>query len=257
MQALVGCGADTEAAARWIAERPDLLTMRTEHTQETALHWLAIEGAHHAVEALARAGADVNALDSSGATPLMSAVYLGQPHMVRVLLRLGANPNGCSPGTGTVLHHWARSPDPEVLQLLLAAGTEVDAVDDMGETALFALVSRSGTLLRMQDPAMAAKVAPFLESMNLPLEMPADRPEDLAEAVCALVAAGADVEREAFGCTPLTEAAEAGDLAMVRTLLEAGADPSRRDAEGATAADRAESAGHTEIAALLRWGRPR
>lgn len=256
MQALVDCGADAEAAARLIAQRPELLTMRTEHTQETALHWLAIEGYHHAVEALAHAGADVDALDSSGVTPLMTAVYMGQVHMARVLLRLGANPNGCSPGTGTMLHHWAQSRDAEVLRLLLEAGTEVDALDDMGETALQALVSRSGSLLRMQDPAVSAKVAPFLESMNLPLELPQDRPEDLAEAVRALAAAGADVNREAWGSTPLMEAADAGDLGLVRTLLEAGADPSRRDAEGATAADRAESSGHEEIAALLRWGRP-
>jgi hypothetical protein len=51
--------------------------------------------------------------------------------------------------------------------------------------------------------------------------------------------------------TPLMAAAAAGQQAAVAWLLEAGADPSRRDAQGRSAADLAREAGHAALASKL------
>ena len=53
------------------------------------------------------------------------------------------------------------------------------------------------------------------------------------------------------GEAPLHVVAGAGYAGIVRLLLERGADPALRDDEGLTALDRAERAGHNEVAALL------
>jgi len=59
--------------------------------------------------------------------------------------------------------------------------------------------------------------------------------------------------RDEDGATPLHEAAWAGDLALIRRLLEAGADPAITDTRfGSTPLGWAEHAYHTEAAALLR-----
>ncbi|WP_439520108.1 hypothetical protein [Hydrogenophaga sp.] len=56
---------------------------------------------------------------------------------------------------------------------------------------------------------------------------------------------------DAQGRTALMRAALRGDAARVRRLLEAGADPARRDAAGRNAAELAREAGHAEVQAIL------
>ena len=56
---------------------------------------------------------------------------------------------------------------------------------------------------------------------------------------------------DAQGRTALMRAALLGDAAQVRRLLEAGADPLRRDHEGRSAADLAREAGHIALLPLL------
>jgi type IV secretory pathway VirB10-like protein len=56
---------------------------------------------------------------------------------------------------------------------------------------------------------------------------------------------------DAQGRTALMRAALQGDTAQVRRLLDAGADPLRRDREGRSAADLAREAGHVALLPLL------
>lgn len=52
--------------------------------------------------------------------------------------------------------------------------------------------------------------------------------------------------------TPLQRAAELGFLELCRLLLDRGADPSQRDANGGTALWFASERGHTQVVALLK-----
>ena len=72
------------------------------------------------------------------------------------------------------------------------------------------------------------------------------------EIVRALLEAGADVDaRQQAGVTPLMGAAAIGSVELVRLLLEAGADPALEDDAGHTAAALATSRGQTATANRL------
>ena len=60
---------------------------------DTPLHWAAFTGARKITRMLIAAGADVNAKDSEGWTPLHMAALHGQGRIVRMLLAAGADPN--------------------------------------------------------------------------------------------------------------------------------------------------------------------
>ena len=77
------------------------------------------------------------------------------------------------------------------------------------------------------------------------------------DAVARLLAAGAspDLPRDSRGTTPLMWAADGGDLALVRLLLNAGADVGARDDEGSTALAHATACDYPLVAqALLEAG---
>jgi uncharacterized protein len=73
------------------------------------------------------------------------------------------------------------------------------------------------------------------------------------EASKLLLAAGAPVDAtQSGGFTPLHEAANRGDEALVGLLLDRGANRTRLTDDGQSAADLAEAAGHSDLAIRLR-----
>lgn len=80
-------------------------------------------------------GADVNARDAFGATPLhaQSRSWFGDP---RLLLELGADPELQKPSIGTALHFAADSQNAINAGRLLAKGAKVDALNQAGLTPL-------------------------------------------------------------------------------------------------------------------------
>jgi hypothetical protein len=96
------------------------------------------------VGALLGAGAEIEARDSGGRTPLMTAAEFSSPMLVRRLIDSGADVNavrheeGSSPsGSGmTPLMIAARHGREDVVRLLLQAGAPVDTATDDGRTAL-------------------------------------------------------------------------------------------------------------------------
>ena len=110
-------------------------------------------------------------------------------------------------------------PIVEYFRVLLAAGANVKASTDSGETALY----------------VAADCG-------------------YAECVEALLAAGADVDiqEKDLGRTPLMEAARDGSVECVKLLLKAGANPNIRDNNGSNARDHALQEHHDNVAELLK-----
>lgn len=149
---------------------------------------------------MTQAGADVDARDAYGSTPLLLAAASGHADVVLALVARGADPNA-SGAHDIPLHRAVASGNLPVLKALLAAGANTGArLSDGSKTALHVAACT-----------------------------------DEAEAAGALLLAGAAVdEQDTFLFTPLHFAAGRGNEACARVLLHAGADVSARDVNSFT-----------------------
>lgn len=138
-------------------------------------------------------------------------------------------------------------------QMLDAPGSTIVNSRDIttGETALHIVIQRrDATWIRFltqrgANPNIRDKrgVSPLMAAVQLGFN----------EGVEALIGAGAGVDVSSdTGETPLISAVHRRDTALMRILLEAGADPERRDNSGRSARDYAQLAGNSVSAALDR-----
>ncbi|MBE7508535.1 MAG: ankyrin repeat domain-containing protein [Planctomycetia bacterium] len=114
---------------------------------QSPLHVAAGAGAHGAIEALLKAGADVGARDLRGRTPLMFAQDM---KTVKLLQRHGADINAKDNTGQTLLHHWAYTGgqivvgNNERIGRLIDAGADVNARDRNLETPLHKVAAGFG-----------------------------------------------------------------------------------------------------------------
>lgn len=208
------------------------------------------------VRACLDAGADPDARDDDGTTPLHSVAWDAKAStLVEMLIDAGADPNAKDQSGRTPLHFAAPYNVPSVVALLLEAGGEVGARDDYGYTPLHRLAKRSnepGVLATVDLLHKAGADPNTRETMygSTPLHDAASRhtrlvemahnpdektlAEDQAKSVAFLLALvralldiGADPHAlDDAGNTPLHKAApNSDDPAVIAALLEAGADP--------------------------------
>ena len=97
------------------------------------IHDAAVFGNIEAVKKHLAAGADVNAKDENGETPLHLAPT---KEIVELLIAEGADVNAKSRSGHTSLHSAAQGGHKEIAELLIAAGTDVNAKNNNGETPL-------------------------------------------------------------------------------------------------------------------------
>lgn len=110
-------------------------------TGRTPLHVAAFASQDEAVEALAEAGADLNALENSAYDIVTMAAVADDVEMVNLALSQGANArNVTSPYGGTALIAAAHLGHHEVVKHLMAAGAPLDHVNKLGWTALMEAV---------------------------------------------------------------------------------------------------------------------
>ena len=184
-----------------------------------------------ATAACLEAGADVNARDENGNTPLL----LATGHW-----------------WGTIMDGSPASEDPAVVTALLEAGADVNARDNGGNTALGRAAGgkavatvRGGMLDLVEIPAIVAALLAAGAEVNAPSgTTPLHRAAFVEglETVTMLLEAGADIHaRDGNGDTPLLRAADYGGFRNPETLeamVEAGADVNDRNERGETVLER-------------------
>jgi ankyrin repeat protein len=79
------------------------------------------------------AGADVNAKNKYGSTPLHRAIEAAHKEIAELLIANGADVNAKGEADATPLHYAATK---EVAELLIVKGADVNAKDEFGETPL-------------------------------------------------------------------------------------------------------------------------
>src|SRR4051795_5775710 len=147
------------------------------------------DGDTRAVGKLIEAGADVNARDAEGNTPLILASFYAGPRCVELLLEKGADPNAANRSGVTALIRAATN--YKKTRLLIDAGAKVGVrTADLGNTPLILAARRAGN----------------------------------SRTVKLLLERGASAaERDKAGISPIMAGAASGDLETVRLLLDAGA----------------------------------
>ncbi len=182
--------------------------------------WAACEnGSAALVQRLLDAGADPNAALLSGETPLMTAARVGAADVAGALLEAGAAA-GATGARGQTALMWAASQrHPAVVEVLLAHGAAVDARSDV----------RIEVVKTTPEPWNPEYVTEIPQGGYTPLLFAA-RVGDLASAKL-LVAAGADVnDQPPYGTSATVVAAHSGHRDVAVFLLEQGADPNAADA---------------------------
>ena len=195
-----------------------------------------------------RNGANVNAKDKDGRTPLMSSEVLRDPEKLRVLLNAKANVNAKDKNGQTALmeaishSYLASEANPEVIEALLDAGANVNAKDKDGRTALMQLgpIGPMEMIVRLLLSAGADVNAKDKNGRTALMN------EDLSlDGMRLLIRAGADVNaKDKNGETPLIRAVKGGWTVKavgngiggypeeVKLLLDAGADVNAVDKKG-------------------------
>jgi len=227
------------------------LLAETRPDGSTDLHWASYRNDFTAVEALLRAGADVDAATDLGVTPLWAASQNGSAQIVRVLLEAGADPDVALLAGETPLMVAARSGYPEVVAILAKAGAAVDKRAARGQTALmWAASQKHPTVVKVllaQGANIHSRSDAWKQVMAVPphgyLEynraiphggntalMFAARVGDL-ESAKLLIEFGANVDdANAWGVSATVMAAHSGFRAIVEFLLMKGADPNLAEA---------------------------
>ncbi|MBD3398136.1 hypothetical protein GF413_03640 [Candidatus Micrarchaeota archaeon] len=272
LNAILDKGADVNArddkgssALKWSAfmDRSDVVRLLKSRGAKSDLWIAALTGDVQEAERLIEAGADVNAVDGLGWTPLMNAARKGHAEMVELLLDQGADPAAkreCKHlKCPTVIDYALRGGSPVIVSTLLNKGT--DNHPNSGSKKWKALLPLAIGLGRMEvvklllSNGLDVNVrigSDYMRSMMIECTAGLQVNETIGsngmsllmlacitgrnEIAKLLLADGADVnQRDANGCTALMRATLSGQMESVKLLLANGADANSVDKHGNTA----------------------
>jgi uncharacterized protein len=227
---------DRQAAQSLLRQGADVNAADPDGT--TPLHWAAEAGDTEMAQMLLRAGANAKARNRYGVTPLSLAASNGNGALVALLLKAGADPAATLPNGETILMKAARSGNPEAVRLLLERGSDVNARESSyGETALMWAAAENhpeAVELLLQHGAQ-------IDARSDEMKYEQDRFG--LEGVMTILPRG--------HWTALMYAARQGSLEAARALLTAGAALNLTDPDSTTALVLAIINGHFDTAAMM------
>jgi ankyrin repeat protein len=222
---------------------------------QTALMWAAAQRHPEMIKVLIEAGADVDArsalqnwerqrtleprdkwLPEGGLTPLLFAAREGCTECEKVLLDARADINIVDPEQHTALILALMNGHYDAAALLIERGIDVNMSDQAGRTALYAAVD-DHTMPSSNRPS-PKEIDNSLTSLDI-IRMLLDKGAKVDAALRAQVPYRTKLDRGGdgnlgIGTTPLLRAARAGDVTVVKLLLEKGANPKAATRNGVT-----------------------
>lgn len=232
---VVGAGSTADLASRIENERT-LVDEREEDEQYTPLHTAAALGDVAKAGLLLRYGARIEARDRLGRTPLHAAVLHGRQEMVGFLISKGAGPNTCDDDGDMPIHVAAECGNTPAIELLMKHGASMESRGLNGMTPLHKAANFADVSMVEWLIAHGAKVnAPDDDGRTAVHYAAANNVGDRVGVAKALLVHGADCDVRASFCeTPLFDAVRNSNAALVRFLLDHGANPNAKDASGRT-----------------------
>jgi ankyrin len=189
--------------------------------------WAAAEGHTAIVRELIHARASVGAPSTGGFTARMFAAQSGDVESARDLLAAGANLADVNRDRKTPLIVAAGSGHIAMVQLLMDRGADPNEADSAGMTSLHAAVWGNFNNVAMIKLLLARGADPNVRLTR-----------SIAQRLAYTYSADLWYRTRGFsnmaGATPFALATSQGDVAAMRTLAEAGADPTIPMATGST-----------------------
>ena len=198
---------------------------------------------------LVRQGANVNSRTSDDWAPLNIASDNGHLNVVRCLVDSGADVDSPNGKGRTPLHSAASHGNLDIVKLLVESGADVNIRTDDGKTPLD-LASNSGKLEVASFLSRPIAGAMSLDggAVNPPVPQPRNNPPNTVQ---PLWKRGEEVKLSDNDQPSVHTASENGQLDIVRSLLDRGADVDERNSLRMTALHAASSKGNLEVAKLL------
>ena len=251
--------------------------------EATPLMWATGGAGPEILEALLSAGANVNAVDLMGDPAINWAAYYGNVPVIELLLNAEADTSLTGHGNAAQIvmrrghqdalrvlmthrsDEFSRSDDEIALELALTNGDlqtilrlamSIDLLTarDFAGRPVIQSAARAGQAVSIYTLVTAGYPVDVSDSIGFTALFEAAR-DGHAEAVAALLAAGADPDRvsepSALSLTPLHLAAIGGDADSVRLLIEAGASLDQQGRIGGTPLMWAAIEGSREAAQIL------
>ena len=187
----------------------------------------AIANSKGSVSILVEGGANVNAKDMYGNTPLLLAVEKKDRETVKYLIDKGANVNVKNNNGDTPFMAAARNGDIETIKLLMSKGVNVNSKDGKGNTILIEAINRNndemvkfllenGANVNVRDKWMNK------EKTALMLVIENYMPVEIME---IMVAKGVELDvKDEDGNTALITAVQRNNIAAVKLLTAKGAE---------------------------------